>query len=274
MQKNTIVNKITLISGGSSGIGFACAEIFGTAGGKIIITGRDSIKLNHASAQLRKKGIDCTAIVSDVSNEEDCKNLTNQVINKFGGLDLLINNAGMSMRGMVEDTDFNVIKKIMDINFYGSVYLTKLFLPHLIQSKGTIIAISSVAGLKGTPARSGYCASKFAMRGFFESLRIELMNRGVNVMIVFPGYTTSNIRNVAMNEKGEPQKENPLDESTLMSAEVVAKKILKGYLKKKREIVLTTQGKLIKWLNIYFPLLTDRLVYNHFLKEKDSPLKI
>ena len=161
----------------------------------------------------------------------------------------------------------------MDVNFWGAVYCTKFALASVTERKGVIAGISSIAGYRGLPCRTGYSASKFAMQGFLESLRTELLHSGVNVMWVSPGFTSSNIRNVARTADGKLQSETPLDEKKLMSAETCAKIILEGVEKRKRTVIMTGQGKLTVWLNKLFPSFADKMVYNHFANEPDSPLK-
>jgi short-subunit dehydrogenase len=192
---------------------------------------------------------------------------------RWGGIDVLINNAGISMRALFEDLDLSVIRELMDINFWGAVYCSKYALPSLLQRKGVIAGISSIAGYRGLPGRTGYSASKFALQGFLESLRTEMLRTGVHVMWVSPGFTSSNIRNVARSSDGSAQAETPLDESKLMSAEECARLIIEGIENRKRTLVFTCQGKLAVWLNKLFPALADKLVYKHFLNEADSPLK-
>jgi short-subunit dehydrogenase len=161
----------------------------------------------------------------------------------------------------------------MDVNFWGTVYCTKHALPYLLKSKGSVVGVSSIAGLKGLPARTGYSASKFAMNGFMETLRIENLKTGLHVLMAFPGFTASNIRNTALAADGSMQGESPRDEGKMMSAEEVAAHIYKAVVKRKNKIVLTTQGKLTVLLNKFFPNWMDKQVYNHMAKEPDSPFK-
>jgi short-subunit dehydrogenase len=177
------------------------------------------------------------------------------------------------MRALFEDTDLSVIRKLMDINFWGTVYCTKYALPSLLDSKGSLIGVSSIAGYKGLPGRTGYSSSKFAMQGFLETIRIENMKKGLHVLIACPGFTASNIRNTALNEKGEVQGESPRDEGKMMSAEEVARHITQAIQKRKHRLTLTTQGKLTVWLNKFFPKFLDKQVYKHMAKEPDSPFK-
>ncbi|CAN5533428.1 SDR family oxidoreductase [soil metagenome] len=264
-------DKVVIITGGSSGIGKACAKLFGKSGSKVVITGRDQKKLDIAARELND--VEILAIQADSSIEEDNKKIIEETLEQFGRIDILINNAGISMRALFQDLDLEVFKKVMDINFYGTVYATKYCLPHILASKGAIVAISSVNGFRGTPARTAYSASKYAMNGFMESLRTEVMRQGVHVMVVCPGFTASNIRNTALKADGSIQGESPRDEEKLMPAEEVAREIIKGLQKKKRDVVLTGQGKLVNFLNKWIPGKMDQLVYNHMAREKDSPFK-
>jgi len=266
-------DKVVLITGGTSGIGKACAVAFGKAGAKVVFSGRNVQGLAQTSQELAAAGIDHLAVQADVSVEEQCRQMVQQAIDKFGRLDVLINNAGISMRALFEDLDLEVIRKVMDINFWGTVYSTKFALPYILESKGSVIGISSIAGYRGLPARTGYSASKFAMHGFLETLRTELLHKGVHVMIACPGFTASNIRNTALAANGQQQGESPRDEGDMMTAEEVAERILKATQQRKRDLVMTFQGKLTVFLNKWLPGLTDKLVFNVMAKEKDSPLQ-
>lgn len=264
-------DKVVIITGGSSGIGKACAESFGRAGAKVVITGRNQEKLRKVANHLAAQEIDCLPVQADVSVEEENQKLVAAALQKFGKIDILINNAGISMRALFEDIDLEVFKRVMDINFYGAVYATKYCLPHILKSKGSVIGVSSINGRRGTPARTAYTASKHAMEGFFESLRTEVMHRGVHILVACPGFTASNIRNAALTADGSQQGESPRDENKMMTSEEVAEAILNATKKRKRDIVLTTEGKMAVWLNKFFPAMMDKIVYNHMAKEKDSP---
>ena len=266
-------DKVVIITGATSGIGEACAVTFGKQGAKIVITGRNQSKLDLSSNLLKNQGIEVLAILADAASEADNQMVSEKTLSHFGRIDVLINNAGISMRALFEEVDLDVFKKVMQTNFWSTVYLTKYCLPAILKSKGSIIGISSINGFRGTPARTAYTASKYAMNGFFESLRTEVMNQGVHVMIVAPGFTASNIRNNALTAHGAVQGESPRDEAKMMSAEQVAEEILKATLKRKRDLVLTAQGKLAVFLNKWIPGYMDGLVYREMAKEKDSPLK-
>ncbi len=266
-------NKVVIITGASSGIGEACAYAFAKQGAKVVLAARSIDKLNHVKQQCESLGSQTLLVKCDVSLEHDCINLIKQTVAQFNTIDVLINNAGISMRALFADLDLAVLKQVMDINFWGTVYCTKYAMPYLLAQKGSVIGISSVAGFKGLPGRTGYSASKFAMEGFMESLRIENLKTGVHVGVMRPGYTASNIRNAALNKDAKSQAESPFDESKLMSAEAVADYILNMIKTKKAEQVLTLQGKLSFLLQKFVPRILDKLVYNTIAKEKDSPFK-
>ena len=265
--------KVVLITGASSGIGRALAFAFGREGASIVICARKTDALNVVSRELQQAGIDNLAITADVSIEADVKTLIDQAVAHYGRLDILINNAGITMRSLVIDADPEVFRTVMDINFMGTVYATHYALPHILKAKGSVVGISSIAGYRGLPVRAGYSASKFAMNGFLEALRTEMLYSGVHVLTACPGFTTSNIRVAALDASGQAAGESVRDESDMMSADECAQHILNAVKRRKRELILTMQGKLTVFLNKWLPSLTDRLVYNTLAKETDSPLK-
>lgn len=266
-------NKVVIITGGSSGIGKALAFAFGREGAKIVISGRNLDKLHQVSQALSLQSIDNLTFMGDVSQEADCQRMIEETIKRFERIDVLINNAGITMRAMFEEADTAVIRKVMDTNFFGMVYSTKYALPYLKETKGSIIGISSIAGYRGLPVRTGYSASKFAMNGFLEALRTELLHTGVHVLTACPGFTTSNIRVAAIGKNGQVTGESVRDEENMMTAEAVANRIVIAVKNRKRQLLLTTQGWLTVLVNRWFPKLMDRIVYNTLAKEKDSPLK-
>ncbi len=269
-----LINKVVVITGASSGIGKALAEEFAKRGANIVLGARQYVKLCEITNAINQKyQVKTLAVQADVTKEEDCKNLINQAVFTMGQIDVLVNNAGISMRALFSDLNLDVIKQVMDINFWGTVYCTKYALPELLKVQGSVIGVSSIAGYKGLPGRTGYSASKFAMNGFLESLRVENLKTGLHVMTACPGFTASNIRNVALNESAVSQGETSMDEGKMMTAEEVAVHIVNGLLKKKRDLVLTGQGKLTVFLQKLFPSLLDKLVYNHFTKEKDPLIR-
>ena len=266
-------NKVVIITGATSGIGKALAFEFGRKGSSVVITGRRGELLASIEQELKEQGVPVLSVPGDVSRDEDTVAIIEKTIQHFGRIDVLINNAGISMRALFEDVQLDVFRKVMDINFFGTIHCTKHALPYILQSKGSIVGISSINGKRATPARTAYSASKYAMEGFLEALRMEVMKRGVHVLSVCPGFTTSNIRNVALTADGHPQGESPRDEGKMMSAEETAEHIYHAVVKRKRDLVLTTQGKLAVWLTKLFPVLMDKITYYVMSKEEDSPFK-
>lgn len=263
--------KVVVITGGTSGIGKALAERFGKNGSKVLITGRNKDTLNETVEQLKADGIVIIGFQSDVSKEEDNRQMAEEAIRRFGKIDILINNAGISMRALFEDVDLDVVRKLMDTNFYGALYATKYCLPAILENQGSVVGISSIAGFRGLPGRTGYSASKFALQGFLEVLRTEMLKKGVHVLIACPGFTASNIRKSSLTANGVQQGASPREEEKMMSAEECADHIYKAIIKRKKYLILTTQGKLTVFLNKWFPGLMDKLVYKAMAKEEDSP---
>lgn len=271
MNKPEFADKVVIITGASSGIGKACALEFAGKGAKVVLAARNEDELLKVKHSIINLGGEASFKKTDVRNINDCKDLIDNVAKRYGKIDVLVNNAGISMRASFEDLDLQIIKEMMDTNFYGSVYCTKFALPHLLKQKGTVIGISSISGLTPLPGRTGYCASKHAMDGFFNTLRLENTGKGLNVLVVHPGFTCSNIRNMALDKNGQAQKESPRDEAKMMSSGKVAQIITEAVLERRRELILTSQGKLVVWLFRNFPRMTDRIIFREMAKEPGSP---
>lgn len=271
MNKSEFTDKVVIITGASSGIGKACALEFAEKRAKIVLAARNENELLKVKNSIINMGGEASFKKTDVRKIDDCKDLIDKTIEKYGKIDVLINNAGISMRASFEDLDLQIIKEMMDTNFYGAVYCTRFALPHLLKQKGIVIGISSISGLTPLPGRTGYCASKHAMDGFFNTLRIENIKKGLNVLVVHPGFTCSNIRNSALDKNNHAQKETPRNEERMMSSREVARIIAKAALKRKRDLILTPQGKLVVWLYKNFPAMTDRIIFREMAKEPGSP---
>lgn len=270
----SLQNKVVIITGASSGIGKAMAEEFARRGANLVLGARQYVTLCEIAQSLQQQyHIKAIAVRCDVSVADDCRSLINQAIITFKHIDVLVNNAGISMRALFNDVEVDVLKKVMDVNFWGTVYCTKYALPEITKSKGSIVGVSSIAGYKGLPGRTGYSASKFAMNGFLDSLRIENLKTGVHIMTACPGFTASNIRNTALAKDGSEQGESSMDEAKMMSAEEVAKRIADGIESRKRTLVMTKQGELTVFLSKFLPAFLDKMVYNVFAREKDALLK-
>jgi short-subunit dehydrogenase len=264
-------DKVVVITGGSDGIGKALIETLIPLGAKVATCGRSHDKIYKL--QLEYSHVMMHAVACDVSKEEECKNFIESTIETFGRIDILINNAGISMRALFVDCDTEVTRKVMEINFFGAVYCTKYALPSILQHNGTIVGVSSTAGYRGLPGRTAYSASKFALQGWLEALRTELLHSGVNVMWVCPGFTASNIRLAALDSHGQARGESVLNEGNLMTAEEVASHIARAIARRRRTLVLTFLGKVTILLNKVVPSLADRLTYRHYYNKKGEFVK-
>jgi len=270
----SLKNKTVIITVASSGIGKACAAEFARRGANLVLGARQYVTLCEIAGELEKDfGITAVAVQCDVSNEEDCKLLINQAMITFNRIDVLINNAGISMRALFKDLDLVVIRNLMDVNFWGTVYCTKYALPELLKNKGSVVGVSSIAGYRGLPGRTGYSASKFAMNGFLEALRVENLKTGLHVMIAAPGFTASNIRNTALSKDGQAYGETNMDEDKLMSAGEVATIIADGVADRKRTLIMTTQGKFAVLMNKLLPAWVDKKVFDLFARERNPLIK-
>ncbi len=273
MDFTFIKDKVVVITGASSGIGWECATMALAHGAKVVFSARHADVIQSKLQRTTYSTANYLICKTDVSIASDCEQMIKDTIAKFGRIDILINNAGISMRALFTDVDLAVLRQIMDVNFWGSVYCTKYALPYLLESKGSIVSVSSVAGFKGLAARTGYSASKFALNGFLETLRIELLKTGVHIMVISPGYTSSNIRKTALNASGKQQDETPLEENKLMSPMTVAYEILRGIRRKNRTVILTPLGRWTVFVNKFLPGFVDRMVFRTLKNEVHSPLK-
>ena len=272
-MKADFKDKVVVVTGASSGIGEAVVREFALIGCKVVLAARSEDKLSAIADEIKKYNSNVYYVKTDVSLESDCKNLIDKTLERFGTIDILVNNAGISMRASFLDVDLKVLHRLMDVNFWGTVYCTKHALPYLIQQKGSLIGVSSVAGFHGLPGRTGYSASKFAMHGFLETVRIENLKKGLHVMIIAPGFTKTAIRLHALLANGEEQGESPRDEHKLMSPEYVAKWVIKGIRKKKRNKLLTWEGRLTALFQRIVPEFVDWAYYHEMSKEPKSPVK-
>lgn len=250
-------DKVAVITGASEGIGRALAKLFSREGAKIVISARNEIRLQELANEI-KNNTEVLIIKADVTRQDDCSNLIEQAIAYFGKLDILINNAGRTMWCQFDEIqDLGILKEIIETNFYSSVYCTYYALPYLYKTQGHIVAISSVAGLTGVPCRTIYSASKHAMMGFFDSLRIEVEPKGVHVTIVAPDFVRSEIHKRALKGDGSSLGQTPMVESKIMTAEECAELILKAIIKKQRLLITSKRGQIGRWLKMFYPSLVD-----------------
>ncbi len=264
-------NKVVIITGASSGIGKALVYEYCKRTSKIVIAARNIDALYEIQKDIENQGCEVLALKTDVSIENECKELIEKTVERFNGIDILINNAGVSMRAMFSEISLDVLKKLMDTNYWGAVYCTKYALPYLLQRKGSVVGVSSISGFTPLPGRTGYCASKYALHGFLESLRLENCKTGLHVLIAAPNFTQSNIRKSAFAADGTQQGETPRNESKMQTAEFVAIQIANAIEKRKRTRIISAKGKIIVLFNKLYPELLDRIVYKQMSKEEDSP---
>ena len=266
-------DKVVIVTGASSGIGLAISREFAKAGSRVVMVARSGDKLAELAEKINSEGGDAFPIATDVTDEQQCRLMVEKCIERFDRLDILINNAGISMRSDFIDTDISVLKRVLEVNFWGTVNCTKYALPHLIANKGVLVGVSSIAGFHGLPGRTGYSASKFAMHGFLETIRIENFFNGLHVMIIAPGFTASNIRYHALKADGSEQGESPRVEEKMMQPEYVASWVLKGIRKRKRTKILTWNGRFIAFFQRIIPGVVDWAIFKSMNSEPGSPLR-
>ena len=262
-----IAESVAVVTGASSGIGRATATELAAQGAKVVAAARNAERLASLVQEIREAGGEAVYQPTDVTDPKQCAALIYRAVEEFGALDILINNAGVSMRAPADEAELSTLRRVMEVNFWGTVHCTKAALPHLRKSKGVLLAVSSVAGFHGLPGRSGYSASKFAIHGFLESIRIENLDTGLQVTIVAPGFTASEIRSHALLASGDEQGETPRDESKLMPPERVAKLILRSIRKGKRNKIISLEAQVIALMQRILPLWVDRRIYSNMAKE-------
>ncbi len=265
--------KSVIVTGASSGIGEALARHLAACGARVMLAARSLQRLQLIVGSIRQTGGVAEYCATDVTVEQECRALVEATVGAFGGVDALICNAGLSMRALFDDVDLKVLHRLMDVNFWGTVYCTKYALPHLQRACGSLVGISSVAGLHGLPGRTGYSASKYAMTGFLETVRIENMNKGLHVMIACPGFTASNVRFSALTADGSSQGETPRNEAKMMTPDQVARIVVRSMCRRKRLCLMDNEGRATHLVKKFAPAFLDRMFYLVMSREPDSPLK-
>jgi len=266
-------SKVAIVTGASSGIGKSIAFSLAAKKYNIVLAARRTEQLSAIQQQLENEyKVKVLSVKTDVSIENDCRQLIEKTIQHFHRIDVLVNNAGVSMRALFGKLEMDVFKTVMDINFYGTVYCTKYALPYLLETKGSVTGVISVAGFRGLPGRTAYSASKFAITGFLETLRTEYLREGLHVLIAAPGFTQTEIRTKAFIYNGQPQGESPRVEEKMMTADQVAAFIVRAIEKRKLYLITDFQGKLVRLLTMLFPSWVDKLVLQTFAKEPGSPV--
>jgi len=265
-------DKVVVITGASSGIGRALAEKYAAEGFRLVLAARRIERL--IELQKRLSNVEILPVKTDVSIEEDCKKLIDSAVEKFGRIDILINNAGISMRASLEAVETDVLRRVMNVNYWGTVYCTKYALPHILKQKGSIVGVISTGGYIGLPGRTGYSGSKFAVRGFLDTVRIEYLRSGLHVLVAAPGFTASEIRETALVADGNQQGKTPRNESKMMSAERCASIMYRAIKNRRRKMIISFwDGKVIVLVAKLWAWIVDQILYFVFSKEPDSPLK-
>jgi short-subunit dehydrogenase len=271
MEQLPFTDNAVIVTGASAGIGQQLAFQLADQGARLVLAARTLEKLEEVGEQCRRRGSSVAVIPTDVGQQQQCKYLIEETVKKYGSIDTLINNAGISMWARFEEIkDLSLLEHIMRVNYFGSVYCTYYALPCLKKSRGRIVGIASLTGKAGVPTRTGYAASKHAMAGFFDSLRIELADHGVSVTMIYPGFVATEVRKRAFGADGKPLEGSPLNETEVTTAESCAKLILKAAAKRKRELVMTRRGRIGLWLKLIAPRLVDRMAFNAIKPNKKN----
>ncbi len=270
--KDFYKDKVIVVTGASSGIGRALAIEGAKLGAKIVVAARNEQAMEQVVEQIKAEGGEAFWIKTDVSKKEDCTALAKATVEKFGKIDILINNAGVSMRAIFDQMKIEVFEQVMNINFMGTVYCTHAAIQEILKQKGWVVGISSGAGIAPLPGRTAYSASKFAMYGFLRTLMAENMGRGLKTLVVHPGYTATNVRFRALTADGTPQGKTPRKEEKMDTPEYVARKTYKAIYKGKTQLFLSSEVKIGYFLQRCFPNLTLWTSYWAMKKEPDSPI--
>lgn len=260
MAETVFRDNVAVITGGSSGIGREIAYQLSAQGAMLVLAAREPSLLQSVAAECRRRGARAIAVPTDVGVESQCEALIGRAVDEFGRVDTLVNNAGLSMHARFEELDsMEPIERLMRINFFGSVYCTRFALPHLKASRGRLVAVCSLAGLTGVPTRTAYAASKHAMAGFFNSLRIEIADDGVSVTVAYPGFVATEIATRAIGAHGVTLVKRPVRDSSVMPADECARRIVAAAGARKRESVMTLRGRVGLWLRLVAPSAIDRI---------------
>lgn len=260
MPSQFFENHTVIITGASSGIGREMALQLADQGARLVLAARQADKLVELSMICRSRGGQAFAVPTDVSDPKQCQSLIEMTVKTYGAIDMLVNNAGITMWAKFDEiTDLTIFEKLMKVNYLGSVYCTYFALPYLKQSQGRILAVSSLTGKGGVPTRTGYAATKHAMAGFFDSLRVELKETGVSVTVVYPGFVDTGVQARGFGADGMPLGVNPLQVDKVMTAAECARISLWAAAERRREEVMTLRGKLGQWIKLIAPGLVDKI---------------
>lgn len=259
--------QVVMLSGGAGGIGFAIAQRLGAKGAHIALTDRDTELVQSKAQQLLEQGISARSWALDVTNAGQCQTVANEAIRHFGRLDILIHCAGITQVGPFMNTQIEVYRRVMEANFFGAVNLTQAALEALLQSRGQIMVLSSIAGFAPLVGRTGYCASKYALHGFFETLRCELKHRGVSITMVCPSFVATDFASKGLNADGEVIDFERSTTGKPIKPDEVAQAIERASQRRSKLVVLSGTGKLAYWVSRLAPGLYESLMLRRFQTE-------
>jgi len=266
-QRREFSARVVVVTGGGSGLGAAYARRFARAGAKLALLDVDLARAEALRAELERGGGECLALRLDVRDEAACREAIEAVLARFGRLDVLVNNAGISHRSAFRETASAVYRRVMDVNFFGALHCTQAALPALLASRGLVIAVSSIAGVAPLYGRTGYAASKHAVQGFFASLRSELAPEGVGVLIVCPGFTATGIATAALDGDGRVTSHPQSTVGRVATPESVAEAVFEAASRGRPLLVLTAAGKAAYLLSRLLPSLYERWIARALRKE-------
>lgn len=250
--------RVVIVTGASQGIGKALCLLLSARKPRLVLAARDEARLNEVAEACRARGAETLVVPTDISLQAECERLIARSVDRFGGLDVLVNNAGIGMLARFDELeDLSVYEQLMRVNYLGCVYPTYYALPHLKRSRGLVVVVASLAGLTGVPTRTGYAASKHAVIGFFDSLRIELLGTGVSVTVVAPDFVVSEIHKRAVGPDGKPLGASPMQESKIMTAEECAARMVRAMERRQRLLILSLRGRVGRWVRLVAPGLID-----------------
>ena len=266
-RRREFSGRVVVVTGGGSGLGAAYARRFARAGAKLALLDVDFTRADALRAELAAAGAECLALRCDVREEAACREAIAAVVARFGRLDVLVNNAGISHRSAFRETESAVYRRVMDVNFFGALFCTQAALPALLASGGLVIAVSSIAGIAPLYGRTGYAASKHAVQGLFSSLRSELAPQGVDVLIVCPGFTATGIATAALDGDGRVTAHPQSTVGRLATPESVAEAVFRAASRGRSLLVLSAAGKAAFLLSRLHPALYERLMVRALRKE-------
>ena len=262
-------DQVVVVTGASEGIGRAFCIALAPQRPRFVLAARNRERLESLADECRRLGAQARVVPTDVTSEDSCRALIDSAVTAFGRIDVLVNNAGGTMWTRLDEIrDLSIFERLMRLNYLGSVYPTFHALPHLQQSRGRIVAVASMAGLIGVPTRTGYSAAKHAVIGFFDSLRVELLDSGVTVTLICPDFVVSEIHKRALGPDGQPLGDNPMANSKIMTAEQCAGLMIRAIERRERLLVTSGRGRLARWLKVLAPGAIDRMAAKAIAQKK------